>query len=74
MTFGAYMVYQSPLVLALIPYFFLTMRTGHGTVLQWGRHPEHATGSRKQFLTPLVNAISDRLGFEYKKWKCHSRQ
>lgn len=42
---------------------YIWMQTGHGTVLHWGRDPAAAQGERKQFLTPLVNRIADRLGF-----------
>lgn len=38
------------------------MQTGHGTVLHWGKHPEHATGERTQTLTPVVNWLAARIG------------
>ena len=41
---------------------YIWMQTGHGTVLHWGKHPEHATGERTQTLTPVVNWLAKRLG------------
>lgn len=51
-------------VVPTMAWSYLWMQTGHGTVLHWGKEPWKATGERKQFLTPVVNWLAGRLGFE----------
>lgn len=60
-----YAAYQyGGLVAAVIAtaWSYIWMQTGHGTVLHWGKNPEHATGERTQTLTPVVNWLAKRLG------------
>jgi len=55
--------------LACAIWSYLWMETGHGPVLQWGRNPAAAQGTRRQRLTPLVNAMCKGISIPVTKKK-----
>lgn len=64
--FAHYLAFDSFLLYGLVSaWSYIWMETGHGTVLQWGNDPAAAQGERRQTLTPVVEFLSDRLGFVY---------